>query len=85
MVWVAGGDFIMGTDNDPQARTDEKPAHKVHVDGFYMDEHEVTNAEFTAFVNATGYITTAEKPVDWEELKKQLPKETPRPPGRGRS
>lgn len=70
----------MGTDKDPQARPDEKPAHKVHVDGFYMDEHEVTNAEFAAFVKATGYITTAEKPVDWEEIKKQLPGGTPRPP-----
>ncbi|HYV91685.1 MAG TPA: formylglycine-generating enzyme family protein [Chitinophagales bacterium] len=80
MVWIAGGDFIMGTDDDKQARTDEKPSHKVHVDGFYMDVHEVTNAEFTAFVKATGYITTAEKPLDWDELKKQLPEGTPRLP-----
>ena len=38
-----------------------------------MDTHEVTNAEFEKFVIATGYITTAEKPVDWEALKKELP------------
>ena len=79
MVWIAGGDFMMGTDTDPQARPDEKPAHHVHTDGFYMDEHEVTNAQFTAFVNATGYITTAERPIDWDEIKKQIPEGTPRP------
>ena len=80
MVWIAGGDFMMGTDGDPQARTDERPAHEVRVDGFYMDMHEVTNAEFAAFVKATGYVTTAEKPIDWDELSKQLPPGTPRPP-----
>jgi formylglycine-generating enzyme required for sulfatase activity len=80
MVWVPGGDFVMGIDKDPQSRADERPAHEVHVDGFFMDIHEVTNAEFAAFVKATGYVTTAERPIDWSELSQQLPPNTPRPP-----
>jgi formylglycine-generating enzyme len=39
-----------------------------------MDEHVVTNAEFSAFVKATGYVTVAERKVDWEELKKRFSK-----------
>ena len=35
-----------------------------------MDVHEVTNSQFAAFVEETGYVTTAEKVVDWEEIKK---------------
>lgn len=80
MVWIPGGKFIMGTDSDPRRRADESPAHPVEVDGFWMDSTEVTNAEFAAFVKATGYVTTAEKPIDWEEMKKQVPEGTPRPP-----
>ena len=44
-----------------------------------MDIHEVTNQQFLDFVNETGYITTAEKPINWNELKKQLPPNTPKP------
>lgn len=79
MVLIPGGTFMMGADND-QARPDEYPKHKVTVDGFWMDATEVTNAEFREFVEATGYVTTAEQKPDWEELKKQLPPGTPRPP-----
>ena len=61
MVWIPGGEFTMGTDAD-LGWPDEKPAHRVRVDGFWMDETEVTNAQFRAFVEATGYVTTAEKP-----------------------
>ena len=64
MVWVPGGEFTMGTD-DPQAAHAEHPAHRVRVDGFWMDVTEVTYAQFRAFVEATGYTTTAERPVDW--------------------
>ncbi|MBK0382532.1 formylglycine-generating enzyme family protein [Pedobacter sp. SD-b] len=78
MVKIPGGTFMMGGDNN-QADKDEYPKHKVMVDGFYMDSHEVTNAQFKAFVDATGYITTAEKKPDWEELKKQLPPGTAKP------
>ena len=78
MVWIPGGEFTMGWDG-PEARPDESPSHPVHVDGFWMDATEVTNAEFAVFVEATGYLTTAEQPVDWEELARQLPPGTPRP------
>jgi formylglycine-generating enzyme len=47
------------------------------VEGLWIDEHDVTNAEFAKFVEATGYVTTAEKRPNWEELKKQLPAGTP--------
>ncbi|HEX5010111.1 MAG TPA: formylglycine-generating enzyme family protein [Planctomycetota bacterium] len=79
MVWVPAGEFTMGTD-DPNSLPNERPAHRVKLDGFWMDEHDVTNAEFARFVEATHYVTIAERPVDWEELKKQVPPGTPKPP-----
>ena len=78
MVLIPGGAFNMGADDD-QAWRDEYPKHKVVIDSFWMDMHEVTNAQFAAFVEDTGYITIAEKTVDWEELKKELPPGTPKP------
>ncbi len=68
MVWVAGGTFRMGADNK-QALADEYPKHAVTVGGFWIDITEVTNAQFAAFVKATGYVTTAERKPVWEELK----------------
>jgi sulfatase modifying factor 1 len=79
MVFIPGGNFMMGADND-QASADEYPRHPVTVHSFYMDATEVTNAQFKKFVDATGYITTAERKPDWEELKKSLPPGTPKPP-----
>jgi len=78
MKYIPGGTFMMGADND-QASEDEYPKHKVTVAPFWIDEHEVTNAQFAEFVEATGYVTTAEKKPDWEEIKKQLPPRTPKP------
>ena len=78
MVWIPGGTFSMGGDND-QARQDEFPKHAIKLNGFFMDVTEVTNAQFAKFVAATGYITTAEKDINWEDLKKQLPSDTPKP------
>lgn len=78
MMWVPGGEFMMGT-NDAEAYDPEKPGHPVKVNGFWMDATEVTNADFQKFVEATGYITVAEKVPDWNQLKKQLPPETPPP------
>lgn len=79
MRWIPPGEFTMGS-TDPAAPANERPAHRVRLAGFWIDEHEVTNAQFRAFVEATGYVTVAERPVDWEELRKQLPPGTPRPP-----
>jgi formylglycine-generating enzyme len=57
MVWVPGGTFEMGGDVYPE----EGPRRIVSVDGFWMDRTEVTNAQFTAFVAATRYVTVAER------------------------
>ena len=78
MVWIKRGSFMMGANNE-QGRADEYPKHTVKLDGFFMDATEVTNEAFGAFVKATGYITTAEKDIQWTELKKQLPANTPKP------
>ena len=51
MVLIPAGSFEMGSD-DEDARLDEQPVHTVHLDAFYMDEYEVTNAQFKAFVDA---------------------------------
>jgi len=65
IVWIPGGPFWMGSDNDPEGNA---PAHQVVVSGFWMDKTEVTNAQFEVFVKATGYKTTAELPPTEEEL-----------------
>ncbi|CAN5430584.1 formylglycine-generating enzyme family protein [soil metagenome] len=78
MVLIKGGIFEMGGDNN-QASPDEYPKHKVQVSSFYIDATEVTNAQFKKFADATGYVTTAEKKPDWEELKKSVPPGTPKP------
>jgi len=80
MVWVAKKTFLMGAkDEDKYAMQREKPAHKVSVDGFFIDAHEVTNKQFKKFVDATKYVTVAERPIDWDEIKKDLPTGTPKP------
>jgi len=79
MAWIPGGDFQMGT-NDANSMANERPAHPVHVNGFWMDETPVTNAQFKKFIDATGYKTTAERPIDWEQMKTQVPPGTPKPP-----
>ena len=61
MAWIPGGTFRMGSaDFYPE----ERPVHAVSVDGFWMDEHPVTVAEFRRFVKATGHVTLAERPPD---------------------
>ena len=80
MVWIPGGAFKMGAvPQDKMAMNHEKPSHEVRVDGFYMDATEVTNAQFKKFIDATNYKTLAERAVDWEELKKQVPPGTIKP------
>ncbi len=78
MAWIPAGTFMMGSANK-QAFHDEFPRHRVKLNGFWMDKTLVTNDEFRKFVNATGYVTTAEKKPDWNELKKQAPPGTPKP------
>lgn len=60
MVYIEGGTFHMGS----ELFADSRPVHEVTVNGFWMDEHEVTNAQFARFVAATGYQTIAERPLD---------------------
>src|SRR5215469_2568958 len=64
MVWVPGGEFSMGaqdppgrTDVEMKATVDARPVHRVYVDGFFMDQTVVTNAQFAEFVKTTGYVT----------------------------
>lgn len=78
MVWIPGGKFQMGS-SSVRAQQNERPAHWVQLDGFWMDRAHVTNREFATFVRATGYVTTAELKPSWESLRAQLPPGTPRP------
>ena len=79
MVLIPAGEFIMGTD-DEESYDHERPAHRVKVKTFWIDETEVTNKQFDEFVQATGYVTVAERKPSWEDLKVQLPPGTPPPP-----
>jgi formylglycine-generating enzyme required for sulfatase activity len=77
MRWIPGGEFWMGS-QDPtkferpgmgkEAMNDARPLHRVAVDGFWMDTTEVTNAQFTRFVEATHYVTVAERPPNPAEF-----------------
>ena len=78
MVLIKAQTFLMGV-NDNEGRVDEYPQHKVQLADFWIDATEVTNAQFKKFVDATGYITTAEQKPDWELIKLQLPPGTPKP------
>jgi len=77
MVWIPGGEFSMGTEDPTKSRCsctghdampDARPVHRVAVDGFWMDETEVTNAQFAEFVEATGYVTVAERKPKAEDF-----------------
>ena len=72
MVWIPAGEFLMGSDRH---YPEEAPVHRVAVDGFYMDQHLVTNAEFRRFVEATGHVTFAEiapNPADYPGALPQM-------------
>ena len=62
MVLIPAGSFEMGSD-DAEADADEQPVHTVHLDAFYMDTHEVTNAQFKVFLATT---------PDWEDILRNL-------------
>jgi sulfatase modifying factor 1 len=79
MVLIPAGSFMMGSDG-PSVVRNEQPRRRVEVAAFYLDVTPITNAQFAAFVEATGYTTTAERPIDWEQMKQQVPPGTPKPP-----
>ncbi len=79
MVLIPGGEYFMGSDKS-ESYTNEKPVHRVVVSSFFMDKYEVTNQQFLQFVNETGYTTTAEKKINWDEMMSQLRPGTSRPP-----
>lgn len=58
MVWIPAGDVVIG---EGAGHPEEEPNYRTHVDGFWLDRHEVTNAQFAAFVAATNYVTEAER------------------------
>ena len=64
MTWIPGGTFAMGSED---FYAEERPVHRVTVDGFWMDERPVTAADFRRFVRETGYVTVAERPLDPEQ------------------
>ena len=66
MVWIPGGTFTMGS-ND--AYQEERSEHKVTIDGFWIDQYEVTNAQFARFVEETGYVTVAEQVPNPESIQ----------------
>jgi formylglycine-generating enzyme required for sulfatase activity len=75
MVLIPGGTFSMGADSAwdsrcqlPGLTNDAARIHTVSLDPYWMDEHEVTNAEFAAFVKATGYVTVAEQVPSRDEF-----------------
>ena len=70
MNWVSGGTFTMGSD---QHYPEERPAHRVTVDGFWMDRTPVTNERFTRFVESTGHVTSAEIPPNPDDYPGALP------------
>jgi formylglycine-generating enzyme len=61
MAWIAPGAFRMGSDAH---YPEEAPAHLVEVSGFWIDRHQVTNCAFATFVDQTGYVTVAERPLN---------------------
>ena len=70
MVWIPGGTFRMGSDHH---YPEEAPAHRVSVDGFWIDRTPVTNRQFKAVRRATGYVTTAQIPPDPKNYPGALP------------
>ena len=70
MMWIPGGTFRMGSED---FYPEERPVHEVAVDGFWMDPCTVTNAEFKRFVEATGYVTLAEKPANAADYPGAIP------------
>lgn len=60
MVLIPAGEFLMGS-KEGEGAFDEHPQHLVYLDAYYIDQYEVTNAQFKEFVEATGYVTDVER------------------------
>ncbi|MFO0956733.1 MAG: formylglycine-generating enzyme family protein [Isosphaeraceae bacterium] len=71
MVWIPAGTFLMGD----ESFADAQPVHEVQLDGFWLDETEVTNAQFARFVDQTGYVTVAELPPDPRDFPPDVPRD----------
>src|SRR4051794_35923951 len=63
MKFIPAGEFTMGSERGPATET---PARRVQLDGFWIDQTEVTNSEFRKFVDATNYVTVAERTPVWD-------------------
>lgn len=61
MTWLPGGTFVMGSE---RFYPEEAPRRRVAVDGFWIDTVPVTNRQFAAFIDATGYTTVAQVAPD---------------------
>ena len=59
MVWIPGGTFLMGSEKH---YPEESPVHEERVEGFWIDKYAITNEQFARFVEATGHVTSAERP-----------------------
>jgi formylglycine-generating enzyme len=80
MVWIPGGEFSMGVrdprglpSGGPDSMSDARPIHRVYVDGFWLDQTDVTNEQFAKFVEATGYVTVAERTPRLEDYPNARP------------
>jgi formylglycine-generating enzyme required for sulfatase activity len=64
MVYIPAGDFLMGSD---EGKDNERPAHTIYLDAFYIDRYPVTNEEYKRFVDATGHPVPCYQ-VEWADL-----------------
>jgi len=70
MIRISGGSFLMGSD---RFYREERPVRRREVEGFWMDSHPVTNAQFRRFIDETGYVTFAERPPNPADYPDALP------------
>lgn len=86
MIKIPGGETMMGSAGDFETPygtkyfPEESPVRKIQVTGFWMDETEVTNDQFAAFVKATGYVTYAEREAKIEDFPAEARAYLPAPP-----
>lgn len=86
MIRITGGSTEMGSSGEfdtPYGHSEfpeESPPRKIEVKGFWIDETEVTNAQFAIFVKATKYVTFAERPANIEDFIEEARTHLPKPP-----